>query len=594
MADLADEIGVLATNIRELRDRADQCERRLALLTKGVEKELAQLGPSNTIGTQAYVELIQIDSVNSGDGTWVGTPLRTDDEGFLGPSVFDITPVKGQRGAAQVDPQVGQTVAAVFTGQEAEGAASIPHHSIIGAWDTYKSKVVTDADPRFLFDNILDHGAYTPSVHATVFADIVGSGPGQQLKLFVVKGTSSSSGGGDSVVYEAGCGIDSSALAEGLIEIKIDDLMGAGLTQGEDCQLAVNNGCGLKFNSDPDKKLMVDPATMLAGTGTSQGGLKPFAAGNPDDCRIQVYKGCGLDFGPADGSGWVPLIVDVAQLVGDGLKSDPLNGPTHGCKLQVKTGCGLTIDGTNQSVKIDLDAIAGTLLTVDHGGSCPTLNVSIGVGCGLDTDGENIYITASDIAGNGLSSPDDCVINVNVGCGLEIVADQIRVKASDLAGAGLVAGGPCTLGVVVGCGLKIDTAASAPQPIVVNPTDLAGCGLKPRSSSSGDCALSIKRTDLMGPGLTADNSNDCKMKLDLGCGLQFDSNQVKVKLDPAGNITCTGSGLAAVVGAGTLKRARVTTEIPAATDFTNPGAGSGEAVIIAVDGTETVAGYDLF
>lgn len=156
-------------------------------------------------------------------------------------------------------------------------------------------------------------------------------------------------------LYTAGCGIDATELEAGTIELDVDQLYGPGLEPGETCNLTLNLGCGLKF-ATPDgdfTAVMIDPSEMIAGSATSGGGLKPYNSEDPDDCRVTVFAGCGLGFGTPAG-GYVPLVVDVDTLAGDGLGTLTTG---DNCKLKVNVGCGLEI--VTDAVKVKLKSGGG-------------------------------------------------------------------------------------------------------------------------------------------------------------------------------------------------------------------------------------------
>lgn len=248
-------------------------------------------------------------------------------------------------------------------------------------------------------------------------------------------------------------------------ELKVDGptMAGIGLVASPDCTLSVNAGCGLILDAVLDQvrvnrnDLIAANGGLEAGGGTCNlkvkagCGITVVSSGvqvNPGtasgiDCvggLVVAKVGCGLDF---DVSG--NIVIDRNDLFG---VNSGLEGGGSTCDLQVKAGCGITVDASG----VNVNAGAGLVCS---GGA-----VNVGAGCGITVNADTIQVKNTDLAGVGLSPGGGCSLNVNAGCGLEIISDQVRIKTSDLIGLSAGASGLTTNGT---CGFKVDnTPAGVP------------------------------------------------------------------------------------------------------------------------------------
>jgi hypothetical protein len=203
--------------------------------------------------------------------------------------------------------------------------------------------------------------------------------------------------------------------------------------------------------------------------------------------NLDTMAGCGLKV-KQDTSGAVPpacpkLAVDVAVVAGNGLVSG------DDCKIHVKPGCGITLNGGTE-VAVHADTLAGSGLVKE--GTC---SLAVNPGCGIEVVADKVVVKNTDLAGNGLVPGTGCYLDVNPGCGIEIVDDKVKFKPSDVAGNGLVSGDTCKIHVNPGCGITLNGGTE----VAVDANTLAGSGLL----KQGTCSLRIDPSGVAGPAFSA-------------------------------------------------------------------------------------------
>jgi len=273
------------------------------------------------------------------------------------------------------------------------------------------------------------------------------------------------------------------------------------LKEDLDIQSELEAGCHLTITGTDTQTINLLPA-QLAGVGltTSTGTCTAL------DFNYNA-PGC-IDI---TGTNTLTFTLDSAGLAGNGLS---VNTGT-GCEaLDIGAGCGIIVNADD--IEIDGAGLAGVGLDwntglcqfdvtgtgaggkvykVDVTNTCTALSVTTNTG--VTTDTYTIGFDATGLAGNGLVNIFDCELSIGAGCGITVNADDIEVKMSDLAGDGLT---PAT---GTGCqGLDVDV----------------GCGL---TTSAGKVVLDVSA--VAGDGLGA-NTSTCEMEVDAGQGLTIDGN----------------------------------------------------------------------
>jgi len=336
----------------------------------------------------------------------------------------------------------------------------------------------------------------------------------------------------------------------GAIEVDPSDFDGPGIGVDENNDLKVKVGDGITLSSDmvtadistdsgleligssPDKEIAVDLET--------DGGLAFTATGGNIRVNVSDFAGDGLaDDGnnnlevvasdiAGDGlmdDGNNDLRVDVSDFDGDGLSEDAngdlevqvsdFDGEGLGAdgnnNLEVNAGDGITIVNDRTTV----DAGAG-LRFDDSENSTPhkPLMIDLLAGGGLEfagTDGDELAVNPSDIAGNGLKENTNGNLELDDGNGLELYNSKLRVKPSDIAGSG-IGSSSTELEIYGGDGIEISGDF-----VEVDPGD----GIT--SGTSGVHAT-------LGSGLKFDSSDNIELDIMSGGGLETDSNdRLKVK-----------------------------------------------------------------
>jgi hypothetical protein len=240
------------------------------------------------------------------------------------------------------------------------------------------------------------------------------------------------------------------------------------LTSATSKDIAV--ACGLKHGAvgtADEGKILVN-VSDLVGNGLVSG----------DNCKIHVKNGCGITL-----NGGTEVAVHADTLAGNGLVKEGT------CSLAVNPGCGIEV--VDDMVKVKLSDIVGNGLV-----SGDTCKIHVKPGCGITLNGgAEVAVHADTLAGNGLVKEGTCSLAVNPGCGIEVVDDKVKVKLSDLVGNGLVSGDTCKINVNPGCGITLNGGAE----VAVDANTLAGLGLK----KDGTCSLRIDPSGVAGPAFSA-------------------------------------------------------------------------------------------
>ena len=271
-------------------------------------------------------------------------------------------------------------------------------------------------------------------------------------------------------------------------------------------------GCGLKVEEDtPCDKLAVDP-DALAGDGLEAG----------DDCELSVKPGCGLRI-QEDGA----VGLDLEAICVEAIKG--INDDDAGCSISLRYGCHLDLqpdplEEGAEAVYVTVGTMAGDGLQVQPGtsGACDKLKVD--TGCGLEIADAKVAVKAVDLAGDGLATGTGCTLNVDPGCGLRIDGDgKVALDLEAIAVDGLVGDNTnCTLGVNLECGLQYVGTSG----IGVDAAALAGTGLVAGPST---CTLNIDTTESDGPAFS------CITAISMfGCGIEYTVTPFTIKVNPAG------------------------------------------------------------
>lgn len=199
---------------------------------------------------------------------------------------------------------------------------------------------------------------------------------------------------------------------------------------------------------------------------------------------VTIPIGCGL--------GWLDsvLVVNPEEIAGPGLT--PVG--EYSCAVQVNTSCGLTLTEGGE-VAVNPSDLAGAGLVTGTG--C-TLDVNAGCGLVINEETNTVEVYPDDIAGLGLTPAGDytCAVDIQTGCGLEVNEEnELVVNADDLAGNALSVGPDCKLNVVPGCGITLAGGTA----VTVDNSALAQEGL----TTSGTCGLRIDPDGVSGPAFSA-------------------------------------------------------------------------------------------
>ena len=328
-------------------------------------------------------------------------------------------------------------------------------------------------------------------------------------------------------------------------------------------------GCGLKTGEDGDlNTLIFDQAEILGGGG--------FFTEAPDYCGSNLYLGCGLKFGDPVAD-WIfgttaPVEVDAYALAGPGLKLYREGD----CKLTIDYGCGLYIDNEDK-LRVDIGEIFSEGFEVNLSQSQCAVSLYLGCGLrfgqpwdvpgekinprvpvGLDLDeiaGLNLYVkgcalhSLGDFYGTTYNTFYYSSFPYDMGCGLGSDGTQIFVEPTDLFDWGFTPNGTCGVNVYVDdCTLELGDIGNVSgwgdvRPIQIKDS-IAGKGLYWKdcvlhSDAEGEfpygigCGLeadaatiSFDAWDVAGHGIyPTDSANtNCQLQALLGCGLKFDRN----------------------------------------------------------------------
>ncbi len=183
-------------------------------------------------------------------------------------------------------------------------------------------------------------------------------------------------------------------------------------------------------------------------------------------------------------------------------------------------------DSGNPDLVVGHDGTKAVWVPADTGGGSGSGGgTEYSAGCGIQIISSSISVSNTALAGEGLIPAESgCALDVNVdNCTLTIVDDVVQVDLESIAGDGLIAE---TSGGA--CELKINY----------------GCGLEIDTDQ-----LKVNPADLAGDGLV--NTTGCALEVAVGCGLTINGGAVEVDpADLAGDGLEVGSGCALQVNVG--------------------------------------------